>query len=966
MKIGYSPVSIFAQLCGSAAAAAAAVSPATAGVAAGVGTFVNAIFGGIEIQGEDKNIRADLTRAMDTSWDAIQKKYDLTVGCMTELKMEIMGERTSVGEFVRNSQSVGLKYAVTDVIESILQRHVEDLNKNTRYVWSKRFTREAASEIASILIGSVENVFESNDSLRILKAIVDSDARRRKEYQGISNQLGEINSKVDQFIDIQTVGGISTGKIRFSLPPIKEKILSPCEPFIEGTNRREDLSNIYSLLTSTNKPLWLYGERGIGKTELIRKFASQHPEYDYIFTTFRGSINQTVSQNLFFFCEYELNGMELQDIVRYQKNMAAFSEYSRQLKEEHRGLILIIDKYNPINYEKDCGEEIGFDINSGISGENNDLKEIQELQKTGINIILMAQKKHKDSDIYAAYEIRGLDENDHFAVMTGYFTRILPHIDEEGIREKLFRLIRIAGRQTVFVTLMALAMQKSKLDPKEALSRMLESFDVDGVYDFRYSSDTLNLHDHIERILGFIGLSYQEKQVLAILAMMPVQGMEYGFFRQLLTSNSVQLDRIRQAAFQKFVDTGIVIEEYQQTELGETRMIRMSPLVADHAIRVIAGKDSKSWLNSIRMNWVTRLLHYIDKDELEGLKIHERKYLQIPMLAEVCSAVEQKLRSFGERFECEEDVAVSRRDLLMKASEFSDKVGYVKDALEYVERAIAVEGPYSEDMDSLVNSMNSVGILFKNAGKYNRAKECFLNCLKILNDKNCFIPNEEENAFNSHEVEDILQTDDGVSYATLFNNLAGVYKDQGDYVKALEYYGKALAIKERVLGTDHPNTATTYNNLAVVYKNQGDYVKALEYYGKTLAIRERVLGTDHLDTATTYNNLAVVYEDQGDYVKALEYYGKALAIKERVLGTDHPNTATTYNNLAVVYQDQGDYVKALEYYGNALAIRERVLGTDHLDTQDTQLSIIMILELLLAKGMTGDELMATLHNINPD
>ena len=54
MKIGYSPVSIFAQLCGSAAAAAAAVSPATAGVAAGVGTFVNAIFGGIEIKGEEK------------------------------------------------------------------------------------------------------------------------------------------------------------------------------------------------------------------------------------------------------------------------------------------------------------------------------------------------------------------------------------------------------------------------------------------------------------------------------------------------------------------------------------------------------------------------------------------------------------------------------------------------------------------------------------------------------------------------------------------------------------------------------------------------------------------------------------------------------------------------------------------------------------------------------------------------
>ena len=158
---------------------------------------------------------------------------------------------------------------------------------------------------------------------------------------------------------------------------------------------------------------------------------------------------------------------------------------------------------------------------------------------------------------------------------------------------------------------------------------------------------------------------------------------------------------------------------------------------------------------------------------------------------------------------------------------------------------------------------------------------------------------------------------------------------QGDYAKALEYYGKALAIRERVLGTEHPSTATTYNNIAGVYQAQGDYAKALEYYGKALAISERVLGTEHPYTAATYNNIAGVYRAQGDYAKALEYYGKALAISERVLGPEHPDTATTYNNIAWVYSAQGDYAKALEYYGKALAIRERVLGKEHPDTATT-------------------------------
>ena len=42
---------------------------------------------------------------------------------------------------------------------------------------------------------------------------------------------------------------------------------------------------------------------------------------------------------------------------------------------------------------------------------------------------------------------------------------------------------------------------------------------------------------------------------------------------------------------------------------------------------------------------------------------------------------------------------------------------------------------------------------------------------------------------------------------------------------------------------EHPDTATTYNNMAIVYDNQGQYDKALDCYGKALAIKEKV-GTD--------------------------------------------------------------------------------------------------------------------------
>ena len=206
---------------------------------------------------------------------------------------------------------------------------------------------------------------------------------------------------------------------------------------------------------------------------------------------------------------------------------------------------------------------------------------------------------------------------------------------------------------------------------------------------------------------------------------------------------------------------------------------------------------------------------------------------------------------------------------------------------------------------------NNLAFVYFEQGNYGKAMEYYGKALAI-----------EENVMGKNHP----------NTATTYNNLAGVYHEQGNYDKALEFHKQALAIREDVLGKNHPDTATTYNNMAVVYKDQGKYQASLEYFGKALVIREEVLGRDHPDTATTYNNMASIYANQGNYGKALEYFEKALVIHEEVLGKDHPGTATTYNNIALVYADQGNYDKALIYYRKALSIRENVLGKDHPDT----------------------------------
>ena len=132
----------------------------------------------------------------------------------------------------------------------------------------------------------------------------------------------------------------------------------------------------------------------------------------------------------------------------------------------------------------------------------------------------------------------------------------------------------------------------------------------------------------------------------------------------------------------------------------------------------------------------------------------------------------------------------------------------------------------------------------------------------------------------------------------------------------------------------HPSvTLTSRNNLALLYKAKGDYDKALPLLEQTLTGRERVLGTEHPDTLTSRNNLALLYKVKGDYDKALPLYEQTLVVSERVLGAEHPATLTSHNNLASLYQAKGDYDKALALFEQTLKVCEKTLGLKHPKTR---------------------------------
>ena len=150
------------------------------------------------------------------------------------------------------------------------------------------------------------------------------------------------------------------------------------------------------------------------------------------------------------------------------------------------------------------------------------------------------------------------------------------------------------------------------------------------------------------------------------------------------------------------------------------------------------------------------------------------------------------------------------------------------------------------------------------------------------------------------------------------NFIGFAYMNKGNYPKALEYYLKALKIREEI--GDKKGMGACYGNMGIVYQNQSNYLKALEYYLKSLQLRKE--SGDKNGEGNCYNNIGTAYKELFNYPKALVYDFKALQIYEEI--ANKVGVGNCYNNIGIVYRQQSNYAKALEYHTKALRMGEEI------------------------------------------
>jgi signal transduction histidine kinase len=144
--------------------------------------------------------------------------------------------------------------------------------------------------------------------------------------------------------------------------------------------------------------------------------------------------------------------------------------------------------------------------------------------------------------------------------------------------------------------------------------------------------------------------------------------------------------------------------------------------------------------------------------------------------------------------------------------------------------------------------------------------------------------------------------------AAACNSIGIIYRNQGNYSQALEYYLKCLQIMEE-LG-NKKGIARTYNNIGDIYSRQGNYSRALECFLKSMKICRET--GDKSILASTYRGMGTCYNALGENQKALDYLAKSLNLARDL---DNPETVKkAAETLSGIFAQMGQYEEAYQHH----------------------------------------------------
>jgi len=224
------------------------------------------------------------------------------------------------------------------------------------------------------------------------------------------------------------------------------------------------------------------------------------------------------------------------------------------------------------------------------------------------------------------------------------------------------------------------------------------------------------------------------------------------------------------------------------------------------------------------------------------------------------------------------------------------------------------------------SALNVLGIALSNLGDHSNSLLNYFSALKIAeelenkklqsqilnNISNCYHWMKElENAleYAQQAMELAVEVGNPSDICSMKCNLGYLYSSFKRFDEALELMNESLRMNLEIINNNDA-LAKTYNNIAGVYLEQGKFNEALECYYKSLEIGEQ--SRDESSLAHINLLIGLAYYRMGEFNKALKYQENSLEIAEKINSKKLLNKIN--QNLADTYEAIGEYEKAYDCF----------------------------------------------------
>lgn len=285
------------------------------------------------------------------------------------------------------------------------------------------------------------------------------------------------------------------------------------------------------------------------------------------------------------------------------------------------------------------------------------------------------------------------------------------------------------------------------------------------------------------------------------------------------------------------------------------------------------------------------------------------------------------------------------------------RVGKYKEAVKLAETNLELsKNLYGEGTPYSTDSVHNLAEAVEGLGQYERAEKLFkqaFSCYQILYDKK-----HPYVAITTHNLSKILgklgkykeqerELDQTVSlYKTLYGSehiyvmravgeLGVCLINQGKYQKAIELLRNVLKTVQQKASTDYFVVSDALDNLAFGLEKTGSFKEAKKLHEKALKLRKQILGEEHFFIVESLHHLQFALRNLGEYRQEAVVCKNALAIAEKIHGEEHPQVANSWHYLGIAYRELGKYREAKECIEKALTMKRNLLGKEHPYTADS-------------------------------